>query len=144
MEPVTDDQIRKYRHLLAKEVEKEISKELPGSFGIILDGWTHNSTHYVGVFATYPGAMQHGSGSEGEQGQQVLLAMLPLLDEERMDAASHSDFIKATVEIFGETVESLQFLVGDNENTIKTVADLLAVPFMGCASHRMNLVWMSI
>ena len=83
--------------------------------------------------------MQHGSGSEGEQGKQVLLAMSPLLDEEQMDAATHSDFIKATLEIFGKTVENLQFLIGDNENTNEAVADLLRVPFIGGASHRMNL-----
>ena len=104
-----------------------------------MDGWTHNSTHYIGVFATYSGAMQHASGSEGEQGKQVLLEMSPLLHEERIDAASHSDFIKVTLEIFGETVKNLQFLVGDKENTNKAVADLLRVPFIGCASHRMNL-----
>ena len=40
LEPVTDDQIRKYRNLLKKVVEKEILKELPGAFGIITDGWT--------------------------------------------------------------------------------------------------------
>ena len=96
LEPVTGHQARKYRNLLTKEAEKETSKGLPGSFGKIMDGWKHNSTHYVGVFATYPGSMQHGSGSQGEQGKQVLLAMSPLLYEERMDAASHSDFIKAT------------------------------------------------
>ena len=65
-----------------------------------MDEWTHNSTHYIEVFATYLGARHHGSGSQGEQGKQVLLAMLPLLDKERMDAARHSDFIKATFEFF--------------------------------------------
>ena len=67
-----------------------------------MDEWTHNSTHYVGVLATYPGAMQHASDSEGEQGKQVLLAMSPLLDEERMDAASHSDFINRKLQYHGE------------------------------------------
>ena len=47
LEPSTDDQIRKYRNLPTKEVEKEISKELPGSFDIIMDGWTRNSSHYI-------------------------------------------------------------------------------------------------
>ena len=120
-----------------KEVEKEISKELPGSFGIIMDGWTNNSTHYVGVFATYPGTTQCGSGSEGEQSKQVLLAMSPLIGRERMNAASHSDFINKTLEIFGKTVENLHFLVGDNENSNKAVADILRVLFIGGASHRM-------
>ena len=71
-----------------------------------MNGWTHNSTHKVGVSATYPCARQHASGSKGEQGKQVLLAMSPLVDEERMDAASYSDFIKAVFEIFGKTVEN--------------------------------------
>ena len=66
-----------------------------------MDGWTHNSTHYVGVFATYPGAMQHEVAQKVNK--QVILAMSPLLDRERMDAASHSDFTKATLEIFGKT-----------------------------------------
>ena len=68
-----------------------------------------------------------------------LLAVLPLY---RLRAKpllnSNSDFIKATLEIFGKTVENFQFLIGDNENTNEAV-DLLRVPFIGCASHRMNL-----
>ena len=75
------------------------------------------------VFATYPGATHHRSGSEGEEGKQLLLAMSPLLDEERTDAASHSDFIKATLEISGKTAKVCNFWLA----TTKTRTRLLLI-----------------
>ena len=35
--------------------------------------------------------------------------------------------------------EDILFLVADNTNTNPATADLLGVPFIGCASHRFNL-----
>ncbi|KAE8907904.1 hypothetical protein PF003_g8640 [Phytophthora fragariae] len=34
-------------------IERKIAAELPARFGIMLDGWTHASEHYLAVFACY-------------------------------------------------------------------------------------------
>ena len=35
------------------EVQDEITKELPTSFGIMFDGWSCGGEHYIGVYATW-------------------------------------------------------------------------------------------
>ena len=47
--------LEKYMHLVSDRVEKEIAKELPDIFALIVDGWTEASSHFVGVMASYPG-----------------------------------------------------------------------------------------
>jgi hypothetical protein len=43
------------------------------------------------------------------------------------------------LELFGKRLSNLIFLVGDNARVNTHLADLLNVPFIGCASHRFNL-----
>jgi hypothetical protein len=43
------------------------------------------------------------------------------------------------VENINRMKEDILFLVADNTNTNPATADLLDVPFIGCASHRFNL-----
>ncbi|ETP17589.1 hypothetical protein F441_08058 [Phytophthora nicotianae CJ01A1] len=38
---------------IALAVERSIASEMPEIFGLILDGWTHLSEHYIAVFACY-------------------------------------------------------------------------------------------
>ena len=47
-------------HMVTKKVEEEIARILPENFCILLDGGTHNSTHYVGVFASYSSTDANG------------------------------------------------------------------------------------
>lgn len=49
------------------------------------------------------------------------------------------EFIDGTLNLYGKTLNSLLFIVGDNCKTNKKIADLCNVPFVGCASHRLNL-----
>ena len=63
--------------------------------------------------------------------------------ENRFTAQTQADFIVDVVENVVENVcrkkEDILFLVADNTNTNPATADLLGVPFIGCASHRFNL-----
>ncbi|KAG6955873.1 hypothetical protein JG688_00011706 [Phytophthora aleatoria] len=67
-------------------VERSIASELPASFGIMLDGWTHASDHYLAVFACY-----EVNGSL----KTPLLSMAPVFNEANDDlsAESHLDFL---------------------------------------------------
>ena len=75
LESVCSKTIGKYIGLLTRKVETLLQKELPGSFGLVLDGWTYGQTHYVGLFAVYP------YPANAKQAAAPLLAFSPLLNE---------------------------------------------------------------
>ena len=41
--------------------------------------------------------------------------------------------------VYRKDLTNLLFLVGDNAPVNKSIANLLVIPFIGCASHRFNL-----
>ncbi|OWZ21460.1 hypothetical protein PHMEG_0003998 [Phytophthora megakarya] len=53
-------------------------------------------------------------------------------------AKFHCSFLRKGLPIFGQSEESLKFLVADNCATNQHMATLLGVPLVGCASHRFN------
>ncbi|KAG2806425.1 hypothetical protein PC119_g19498 [Phytophthora cactorum] len=89
-------------------VERSIASELPASFGIMIDGWTHASEYYVAVFACY-----EVNGSL----KTPLLSMALLLNEANNDlsAESHLDFLATMLpRDFGVHLVQCRFIVGDN------------------------------
>ena len=40
-------------HKLTALVEEKISSVLPDKFALIIDGWSHTSTHYLAIFASF-------------------------------------------------------------------------------------------
>ncbi|RLN87599.1 hypothetical protein BBJ28_00027238 [Nothophytophthora sp. Chile5] len=122
----------KYLGLLTTEVEQIVSSVLPAKFGVIFDGWTFHSEHYIAVFATF----EHDGHAE-----TVLLAMAPLVDDEVEDhsAEAHVTFLRSILGIFNRTTDDLLFVTGDNCSTNGRVAALLGRPLVGCSSHRLHL-----
>jgi hypothetical protein len=53
-------------------------------------------------------------------------------------AEAHMDYIVNTLEHYNKTIEQVDFIVGDNCSTNGALADLMRVPIVGCASHRLN------
>ncbi|OWZ08808.1 hypothetical protein PHMEG_00018592 [Phytophthora megakarya] len=45
--------LRANMEAVTKAVEKRIGEEMPDKFGMLLDGWSHGTKHYLGVFAGY-------------------------------------------------------------------------------------------
>jgi hypothetical protein len=127
---ISDETLKKYLLQLTKTVEGTITQSLPEYFGIILDGWSEGSTHYVAIFACY---------SEDSTAKYPLLAIAPLFDETDYGAESHKAFIGDVLELFGKSLQNLSFIVADNAAVNRSLSDLLNVPFVGCASHRFNL-----
>ncbi|KAH9098042.1 hypothetical protein LEN26_016764 [Aphanomyces euteiches] len=68
-----------------------------------------------------------------------LLAMAPLLDDDRLDAPAHVNFIRETLKIYGKSMDNVAFFVGDNCSTNGYIARLCGVPLIGCYSHKFNL-----
>ena len=73
--------------LVTKEVEKRIQSALPEKFALVIDGWTKNSTHFVGVFASCPVANSQGYDS-------ALLSFSPLFSETSFTANDHYQFLE--------------------------------------------------
>jgi hypothetical protein len=67
------------------------------------------------------------------------LRLHPPFDETRFTAQTQADFLVDAVENINRMKEDILFLVADNTNTNPATADLLDVPFIGCASHKFNL-----
>ncbi|ETK75794.1 hypothetical protein L915_17641 [Phytophthora nicotianae] len=130
--PVCEETITRDMENVTKAVERRIGDELPENFGIVLDGWTHGSEHYLAVFACYE--------LNGVR-QAPLLSMAPIINgpDDSLNAESHMAALSAFLPFFGKTLSNVIFLVGDNCEVNKRLARLLVLPLVGCASHRLNL-----
>ncbi|ETV68813.1 hypothetical protein H257_15374 [Aphanomyces astaci] len=100
---------------LTEVVEKKISKEIPDRFGIIFDGWTHNSEHYLVVFTKRMESL-------------CSLSLAPIIHEPDDDhsAKTHYTAIKSVLAMFKETIMQCVFLVGDNCSVNKKLAKLMS------------------
>ena len=132
LNPITRPPLQKYSTLLTKKVEEKIVNALPEEFGLIVDGWSCRTTHYLAVFASY-------LGSDGYQ-ERPLLAFSPLLEAEDMSAQSHKAFIATMLnDIYHCDQSRIVYFVGDNCAMNKLLASFFGVPLIGCASHRLSL-----
>lgn len=114
-------------------VEKFIGEEMPKSFGLVIDGWTHGTEHFIAVSACY----------ESSNGPRFpLLSMAPIIDEpdDALNTDGHAAGIARFLQFFGPCLDDVRVLVGDNCAVNKRLSNLMGVPLVGCASHRLKLV----
>ncbi|POM78194.1 Hypothetical protein PHPALM_4301 [Phytophthora palmivora] len=132
MKRICAETLLKYAVLLTKEIENVISVFIPRKFGIMTDEWSFHSEHNVAVFAVF----EHDQHSE-----KMPLALAPNFDGgvEDQTAESHVAFLTGILPFFQRDITSIVYLVGDNCSVNTRLTDLLQVPFIGCASHRLNL-----
>jgi hypothetical protein len=130
LKPICSATLKSTMQAVSGAVKTAIANEMPTCFGLVMDGWTDGFNHFCGIFATY--------SVEGHR-RLPLLAMAPLLDDDRLDATAHCDFIRATLEVFSKDLSGLAFISADNCATNGAIARLLGVPLVGCYSHKFNL-----
>lgn len=128
IQPISENTLKKYVELLCEAVEQRITNILPQKFGISIDGWTEGSVHYYGLFAICPGL------------KPILLAFAPPLDETTYVAPNVVCFVLDCLHIFKKGKENLLFLVADSTAVNPKIARELKIGFVGCFSHRFNLV----
>ncbi|POM76838.1 LOW QUALITY PROTEIN: Hypothetical protein PHPALM_5874 [Phytophthora palmivora] len=110
-----------------RSVERSVAAEMAKKFAIIFDGWSHDSDHYVVVFARY------------EVVRSPLLYMTPLVSDETDDlsAATHRAFLASMLSRdYQSRLNQCISLVGDKVN--RRLATSISVPLVACASHRLN------
>ncbi|KAG4060617.1 hypothetical protein PC123_g4483 [Phytophthora cactorum] len=123
---------------VVQHVKTIIRSELSDHFDLKLDGWSHNSEHYLADFVCY---------ELGGQPRCQLLAMAPLVQAPGQDLSTqgHVDFLRDKLsQDYGKTLENCLYLVGDKCATKRRLASLMGVPLVGCASRRLNLATQSL
>ncbi|KAG6944064.1 hypothetical protein JG688_00017290 [Phytophthora aleatoria] len=81
--PISVDTLYGDMEKVVKATQKSIGEEIPNEFGLILDGWTHGSEHYLAVFACF----------EAFDGPWYpLLSMAPIMDgpDDALNADGHA------------------------------------------------------
>ncbi|CAG8529665.1 4164_t:CDS:2 [Acaulospora morrowiae] len=139
-DPIFSNTLKKHMKILTEKVEQNLKKELPNTFGLLLNGWKEGSDYYIALFACY---------YDRKKGCQLpLLAFQPIPDyyedtikEYTLTAEAHKQFIISVLKYYKVALQldCLLFLVGDNCNTNKALAKLLNISLIGCASHKLNL-----
>ncbi|OWZ20358.1 hypothetical protein PHMEG_0005230 [Phytophthora megakarya] len=117
---------------VTKAVERSIGMDMPDEFGLMLDGWSHGTEHFLAVYACY---------EEPSSPCYPPLSMAPIMDEpdDQMSADGHLVASERFLPYFGKTVDGCKFIVGDNCAVIKRLANIMGVPLVGCASHLLQL-----
>ncbi|KAE9041624.1 hypothetical protein PR002_g4347 [Phytophthora rubi] len=119
LEPVSVETLRRAMEATTRSVESSVAAEMPETFGLVFDGWSHDSEHYIAVFAWYEvdGVVRC-----------PLLCMTPLANEETDDfsAASHQAFLASMLaRDYQKRLEQCTFLVGDNCGVNRRLATLM-------------------
>ncbi|KAG3081617.1 hypothetical protein PI124_g14212 [Phytophthora idaei] len=127
---VSSRSLSTYIKYLVPLVEALVEKILPLSFGVMLDGWTAKSTHYVAVFAAF---------MYDNKCHEVLLGFSPPLDAKSYTAGAHRDLIAFILKAYIRDLNNVAVLIGDTCPTNKATVDLLGVRLLGCACHKLNL-----
>lgn len=161
LDPISLKTFYKAMNLTVKHVEKVVAKILPPTFGIMLDGWSHGTTHYLGLYAVISNEFNELLADPPKniikQGSEIiLLSMGVIMDDwhENMGAESHYDYIKFIIaDVYDRSLDAVLFLIGifalcllsyfscigDNVRPNHNLADKLKVPHVGCLSHRLAL-----
>ena len=53
LKSISVETVMKYMELLVLEVEERIKKDIPQQFAVVFDGWSEDSTHFIGIFAVF-------------------------------------------------------------------------------------------
>lgn len=127
--PVSSKTLKEDMKKCSESVGVLIESELGKLFGVMWDGWTHGTTHYVGIYGVC-----YADGKRRER----LLSLSPLEDGSQ-DAEVHIEMFKRVLALYNKDISMVAFLVADNCATNQRIATLLELPLVGCASHRYNL-----
>ena len=76
--------------------------------------------------------------------RKILLALSPFDEETSQNVVSPYELTKFQLDLFGESFDNLDEMIGDNCSTNHAFSDLARTSFIGCASHRLNLAVLDI
>ncbi|RLN92480.1 hypothetical protein BBJ28_00013556 [Nothophytophthora sp. Chile5] len=101
--------------------------EMGDQFGLMFDGWTNSSFHFLSLFAVFL--------RDGERCKRLLA--LSQMDE-GISADANLAHIESVLEDYSKQLSTVRFIVAENCATNQVIASRLELPLIGCASHRFN------
>ncbi|GMF22962.1 unnamed protein product [Phytophthora lilii] len=102
---------------VTRSVEPAIAAELPDALGIMFDGLTHSSEHFVVVFAYY---------EDNSVAKTALLSMAPVINDldEDLSARTHRKFLAGMLERdFRKDLSCCKYLVGQLFNKKQAIGN---------------------
>lgn len=129
---ISVETLLRHMELVTRCIEREVTRELPDRFGLILDGWSQGSLHFIAIIACF-----YDSSTKSKK--EFLLAFAPPLEEDNFTAISIGDLIRSTLQLYGASLENVMFFCGDNCSVNLKLSDDTGIPIIGCASHRLSL-----
>ena len=154
--PICTETLVKYLERLGKAVERKLRMIIPDRFGLVFDGWSMGSEHYIAIFLLLSvGDVIHvrlmccgvQDEIEGEDEETAFTAEDIgdyLFDElDLLGRTDVRDRVKAATAINASTTDidnnPIEFITGDNTATNPRLAYLLGTKFKGCDAHKLNL-----
>ncbi|KAF1331975.1 hypothetical protein FI667_g3996, partial [Globisporangium splendens] len=128
MSPISSKSLKKHIKHVGARVGIEITAAMGNAFGLMFDGWTCGSAHYVGIYTVF--------AHDGVR-HQPLLSLSPM--ESGQSAGAHIEMIDNVLRLYEKQLNMVLFIVADNCATNQAIAKKLSVPLVGCASHHFNL-----
>ena len=116
--PIAVNTLKKYMEIVTKEVKVVIKTKLLNRFVLVIDGWSKNSTHFVGVFASY--SCENNLGYES-----ALLLFSSLLTETSFNAMDHYDYFEWVYEMLDRYCKLRPFLIDSSFAMEQVVVDYL-------------------
>ncbi|OWZ09231.1 hypothetical protein PHMEG_00018102 [Phytophthora megakarya] len=89
-------------------------------FGLMFDGWSHGTMHFVGVFALYV--------VDGHL-KRTLLSLSPL-DDGSHDSDAHIAELSNMLTVYNKATSMFLFVVADNCNTNRSITTKLGIPLV--------------
>lgn len=133
IDALPDKSFIKYFQLLTSVLQKKVKKTLPLKCSLIFDEWSSGSTHYLGIFASFPPNNILGY-------DQNILDFGPCDDKYKLDANCIYNYIEFTFSVKEKTGENVTALIGDCALVNKSFfANGTGKLFVECCSHLYNL-----
>ena len=91
---------------------------------LVIDGWTHGSTRFIGLFALYTYNNQNGYHT-------ALLGFSPMMNETFFTAADHIELIQYLLNVFNKSLTNVVvIIIGDDAEVNKSTANLCGIPLI--------------
>ncbi|KAG2768906.1 hypothetical protein Pcac1_g19930 [Phytophthora cactorum] len=114
VKPISSKTLMWYMRHVAAKVGARIAVDMNGQFGLMFDGWTSCTTHFVTIYAIFT---KDGILS------QVLLSISPA--EYGQSAEAYLEMIDAVLELYNKDSAMIMFIVADNCATNQAIATRL-------------------
>jgi hypothetical protein len=157
---ISENTLKKYMKALMHKVEGKLAGMLKAlkTFGLITDGWTIDSDHYMALFATFAEKDSRGEDVVREfllscNVQEDISDEVPVADGLDRDELYYGltaedmfdHIVVLLVEVYKLDVnvenvhEFIEFIAGDNVAVQRALCTRIGVPLAGCESHRLQL-----